>query len=113
VLALEALESDGANSLSLQPANGGPLIFNLGNGRGFSVREVIDAARRVTGRDIPVVEAPRRPGDPAVLVASSEKIRRSLGWKPKYPELETIIRSAWEWHRAHPRGYTKSAEQKQ
>ncbi len=81
------------------------LIYNLGNGRGFSVRQVIEAARRVTGCPIPVVEAARRPGDPAVLVASSEKIRRELGWKPRYPELETIIATAWKWRRKHPRGY--------
>jgi UDP-glucose 4-epimerase len=81
------------------------LIYNLGNGRGFSVREVIEAARRVTGHPIPAVESPRRPGDPAILVAGSEKIMRELGWKPRYAELETIIRSAWEWHRKNPDGY--------
>jgi len=81
------------------------LIYNLGNGRGFSVREVIEAARRVTGHAIPAVENARRPGDPAVLVASSEKIRRELGWKPQYAELETIIQSAWEWAQRHPNGY--------
>ncbi len=81
------------------------LIYNLGNGRGFSVREVIEAARRVTGHAIPAVENARRPGDPAVLVASSEKIRRELGWKPQYAELETIIQSAWEWTRRNPNGY--------
>lgn len=77
------------------------LIYNLGNGRGFSVREVIEAARKVTGCPITVQEGPRRPGDPAVLVASSEKIRKELGWIPKYPELETIIRSAWDWLQHH------------
>jgi len=81
------------------------LIYNLGNGRGFSVREVIEAARRVTGHTIHAVENARRPGDPAVLVASSEKIRRELGWKPQYAELETIIQSAWEWARRNPNGY--------
>ena len=84
-----------------------PLIYNLGNGRGFSVREVIAAARRVTGHAIPHVDAPRRPGDPAVLVASSEKIRRELGWQPQHRELEAIIASAWEWKRRHPDGYTR------
>jgi UDP-glucose 4-epimerase len=84
------------------------LIYNLGNGRGFSVREVIEAARRVTRHPIPAVDAPRRPGDPAVLVASSEKIRRELGWKPQFAELETIIRSAWDWVRRHPQGYEDS-----
>jgi UDP-glucose 4-epimerase len=79
--------------------------YNLGNGSGYSVREVIDVARRVTGRDIPAEEAPRRPGDPPVLVASSEKIARELAWKPAYPDLETIIEHAWTWHQGHPDGY--------
>jgi UDP-glucose 4-epimerase len=74
------------------------LIYNLGNGKGFSVREVIDSVRRVTGRPIPVDEFPRRAGDPAVLIASSEAIDRDLGWKPKHSELDSIIASAWEWH---------------
>ena len=83
----------------------GRLVYNLGNGLGFSVRKVIDVARRVTGHPIPAVESPRRPGDPATLVASSEKIRRELGWQPKFPDLESIVASAWEWHRKHPMGY--------
>jgi UDP-glucose 4-epimerase len=74
------------------------LIYNLGNGRGFTVREVVESARRVTGHPIPVIEEERRPGDPAVLIASSEKIGKELGWKPVYSELDTIIASAWEWH---------------
>jgi UDP-glucose 4-epimerase len=73
------------------------LTYNLGNGRGFSVREVIDSAQRVTGRSIPVLETARRPGDPAVLVASSDKIRRELGWTPQYSDLDSIIGSAWSW----------------
>ncbi len=81
------------------------LIFNIGSGHGFSVREVIETARRITGHAIPAIESPRRPGDPAVLVASSEKIRSELKWKPQHAELEDIIGSAWEWHRKHPRGY--------
>jgi UDP-glucose 4-epimerase len=81
------------------------LIFNIGNGRGFSVREVVEVARKVTGHPIPVIEAPRRPGDPATLVASSEKIKRDLGWKPRFAELEQIVSSAWEWHKKHPAGY--------
>jgi len=81
------------------------LAFNLGNGSGFSVRQVIEAARKVTNRPIQVVESPRRPGDPPVLVASSEKIGKELGWKPKYTTLESIIETAWEWHQAHPNGY--------
>jgi len=74
------------------------LIYNIGNGEGFTVLEVIDAVRRVTGRPIAVEECPRRPGDPAVLVASSEKIKAELGWKPKFAELDKIIASAWKWH---------------
>jgi UDP-glucose 4-epimerase len=74
------------------------LIYNIGNGVGFSVREVIESARRVTGHAIPVEECPRRPGDPAVLIASSEKISRELGWKPEYSKLDDIIESAWKWH---------------
>ena len=81
------------------------LIYNLGNGKGFSVREVIAMAREVTGHAIPAVEAPRRPGDPAVLVASSEKIQKELNWKPQYGDIKKIIASAWEWHRGHPDGY--------
>jgi UDP-glucose 4-epimerase len=74
------------------------LIYNIGNGQGFTVREVIDSVRRVTGHPIPVVEEPRRPGDPAVLVASSEKIKAELGWQPKFAKLDDIIASAWAWH---------------
>jgi len=81
------------------------LIYNLGNGKGFSVREVIEIARRVTGHPIPVREVERRPGDPAILVASSEKIKRELHWQPQYAGLEDIVRSAWDWFRAHPNGY--------
>jgi UDP-glucose 4-epimerase len=80
-------------------------IYNLGNGTGFSVRQVIDAARAVTGRDIPVKEEGRRPGDPAALVASSHKIRDELGWVPRKPAIETMIADAWEWSQARPRGY--------
>lgn len=81
------------------------MIFNLGNGAGFSIREVIDAARKVTGHPIPAVEEERRAGDPAVLIASSAKIRKELGWAPEFTSLELIIRTAWDWHRAHPEGY--------
>jgi UDP-glucose 4-epimerase len=80
-------------------------IYNLGNGQGFSVREVIETARAVTGRDIPVVEADRREGDPAQLVAASERIRSELGWVPRRPRLETIVGDAWAWHQAHPEGF--------
>jgi UDP-glucose 4-epimerase len=80
-------------------------IFNLGNGNGFSVREVIAAAERVTGADIPKKEAGRRSGDPPMLVAASDLIRSELGWKPRKPELEEIVADAWEFARSHPRGY--------
>ena len=93
VLAVEALDE--------KPVQ----IYNLGNGQGYSVREVIDAARAVTGHPIPVVEHPRRPGDAPRLVASSEKIRRELGWTPRHPGLADIVSSAWEWHQSHPNGY--------
>jgi len=82
-------------------------IYNLGNGLGYSVRQVIDAARKVTGRDIPVKEEPRRPGDPAQLVASSEKIRAELGWEPE-KDLEAMIADAWAWRQARPDGYAAS-----
>lgn len=81
------------------------LIYNLGTGHGYSVREVIETARQVTGHPIPVNELPRRPGDSARLVASSEKIKRELGWKPQHDHLHKIISSAWEWHQSHPKGY--------
>lgn len=81
------------------------LVYNLGNGNGYSVREVIETARGVTGHPIPVEETPRRPGDAPRLVASSERIQSELGWKPVYPSLKEIIATAWEWHRTHPDGY--------
>lgn len=80
-------------------------IYNLGNGHGYSNLEVIETARKVTGKPIKVVEAPRRPGDPAILVASSDRIKKELGWSPRYPELEAIIATAWNWHRNHPNGF--------
>ncbi len=90
MLALKALESEAAAKSRL--------ILNLGNGKGFSVREVIESARRITGHPIPAELHPRRPGDPAVLVASSEKAIRELGWKPRYTQLDDILRTAWVWH---------------
>jgi len=87
------------------------LIYNLGNGQGFSVREVIETVRRVTGHPIPARVSPRRPGDPAVLVASSEKIKKELGWQPEYADLESIVRSAWDWRRAHPQGYARRSSE--
>ena len=83
-------------------------VFNLGNGVGFTVKEVIDVARAVTGHPIPATTTPRRAGDPAQLIASSEKAINVLGWKPKYNDLNTIIASAWKWHSAHPRGYEEA-----
>jgi UDP-glucose 4-epimerase len=83
------------------------MIYNLGNGHGHSVREVIDVARAVTGVDFPAVETARRPGDADILIASSERISRDLGWEPRIPDLKTIIASAWTWHTGHPRGYAE------
>ncbi len=93
VLAVNALDERGA------------MTYNLGNGHGYSVREVIDTARKVTGQNFKAVEVARRPGDAAMLVASSEQINNDLGWVPQYPTLETIISSAWKWHQSHPHGY--------
>lgn len=81
------------------------LVYNLGSGSGYSVREVIETARAVTGHPIPATESPRRPGDPARLVASPEKIRSELGWIPKHQDIRDILESAWEWHKNHPNGY--------
>jgi UDP-glucose 4-epimerase len=80
------------------------MIYNLGNGQGFTVRQVVDSARRVTGHPIPVEVLPRRAGDPAVLIASSAKIETELGWKPKYTQLDDIVRTAWEWHQQRYQG---------
>jgi len=95
ILAMEAIE----------PGKG--RVYNLGNGAGYSVREVIETARRVTGHRLPVKEGPRRAGDPPTLVASSEKIMRELGWKPRFPDLQAIVETAWRWHQSHPNGYGK------
>lgn len=84
-------------------------FINLGNGNGYSVKEVIDTARRVTGRDIPAVNAPRRAGDPPQLVGDSRKAREVLGWDPEFAELDKIIESAWNWHQSHPHGYDGEA----
>ena len=96
VLALEALKAGGPGG-----------VYNLGNGNGFSVRQVIEAAERVVGAKIPVKEGDRRPGDPAVLVASSARAQRELGWKPRFTDLDEIVRTAWQWHRSHPNGYAR------
>lgn len=94
-----------AHILALRALDQGSRTYNLGNGQGYSVKEVIDTCRQVTGQPIPADIGPRRPGDPATLVASSEKIKRELGWEPKYPDLHTIIEHAWQWHHTHPNGY--------
>jgi len=83
----------------------GELVYNLGNGGGYSVRQVIDTVCRVSGKDVRVTETKRRPGDPAVLTADATKARKELGWKTRYPGLETIVESAWIWHTSHPDGY--------
>ena len=97
-----------AHILALHALDQGSRTYNLGNGQGFTVKEVIETAREVTGHPIPAKVGPRRPGDPATLIASSEKIRRELGWEPRYPELRTIVETAWNWHRTHPHGYGSS-----
>ena len=94
ILAMEYLSNGGESN-----------IFNLGNGVGFTVKEVIETARKVTNHTIPIREEERRAGDPSVLIASSEKARKVLGWKPQYADLETIISTAWKWHVNHPDGY--------
>lgn len=94
-----------AHLLALEAIRERSVRYNLGNGQGHSVREVIAAAERVTGRPVPHAVGPRRPGDPPVLVASSERIRRDLGWRPRFPDLETIIAHAWAWRQANPNGY--------
>lgn len=94
ILALEKLRRDGESS-----------IYNLGNGEGFTVKEMIEAARKVTGHPIPAKVTPRRPGDPAKLVASSERAVKELGWKPRFINVEDIIRSAWIWHQNKPNGF--------
>jgi UDP-glucose 4-epimerase len=82
--------------------------YNLGNGRGYTVREVIETVASVTGREIPVKVGARRPGDPPVLIASSERVRKDLGWNPRFPDLETIVRHAWDWRCRNPQGYASS-----
>jgi UDP-glucose 4-epimerase len=95
-----------AHVLAIGALDRGSRIYNLGCGGGYSVAQVIEAAREVTGRDIPVRRAPRRAGDPAVLVASSERIRSDLDWRPERQELRVILRDAWAWLQAHPQGYS-------
>ena len=94
VLALKHLLSGGASR-----------VYNLGSESGFSVREMIASAKKVTGVDFPVVEEERRAGDPAVLIASSAKIREELGWVPEHSTVDEVISTAWKWHKGHPHGY--------
>jgi UDP-glucose 4-epimerase len=94
-----------AHILAMNALDGGSRTYNLGNGQGFSVKQVVEAARKITGHAIPTKMGPRRAGDPPILIAGSEKIRQELGWKPKYPKLEDIVQSAWNWHQSHPHGY--------
>lgn len=98
LLALDHLRSGGASE-----------FINLGNGSGYSVKEVVDCARKVTGREIKAETAPRRAGDPARLIANAAKAREVLGWTPEHPDLESIIESSWKWHQANPNGYTPAA----
>jgi len=92
-----------AHILALAPGKQG--FYNLGNGDGYSVRQVIETCEKVTGTRIPAIEKPRRPGDPPKLVAAADKAVRELGWKPRYPKLEDIVQTAWAWHKQHPLGY--------
>ncbi len=95
-----------AHLLALEKLTPGmELRYNLGIGHGYSVREVIRTVEEVTGKKVPVKEGPRRAGDPPVLIASSEKIQRELGWKPRYTDLRAIVETAWRWHQSHPKGY--------
>ncbi len=102
---IHVLDLAQAHILALKSLHRGSRVYNLGNGQGFTVKEVIETARQVTGQPIPAEVTPRRPGDPATLIASSDKIRRELGWQPTFPDLVDIIGSAWKWHQSHPNGY--------
>jgi UDP-glucose 4-epimerase len=102
---IHVLDLAQAHILALRALTQGSRTYNLGNGRGFSVKEVVETARRVTGHPIPAEIGPRRPGDPDILIAGSESIKRDLGWRPQYPDLVEIIDSAWQWHQKHPEGY--------
>jgi len=92
-----------AHILGLQPGKSG--FFNLGNGDGYSVKQVIEMCEKVTGKKIPAIEKPRRAGDPPKLVAAANKAFTELGWKPQYPKIEDIVATAWAWHKKHPTGY--------
>ncbi len=104
---IHVLDLAQAHILALRALDKGSRKYNLGNGQGFTVKEVIDTAREITGHPIPAEIVARRPGDPATLIAGSDTIRRELGWEPKYPNVRDVIESAWKWHVAHPNGYGK------
>ncbi|MGO8948412.1 MAG: UDP-glucose 4-epimerase GalE [Ktedonobacterales bacterium] len=100
----------GAHLLALALVDPGLHVYNVGNGNGYSVKQVVEATRRVTGMSLPVDKQPRRPGDQVATVASSGRIRTELGWKPRFADLDIIIESAWNWYQDHPHGYTDSRE---
>ena len=102
---IHVLDLAQAHILALRNLDRGSRTYNLGNGKGYSIMEVVETARQITGHPIPVEIGPRRPGDPDILIADSEQIRQDLGWQPQYPELRDIVQSAWKWHQAHPNGY--------
>lgn len=102
---IHVLDLAQAHILALRALDRGSRTYNLGNGKGFSVREVIETSREITRHPIPAVAAPRRAGDPATLIADSDKIVQELGWRPRYPDLHRIIETAWEWHSHHPHGF--------
>lgn len=102
---IHVLDLAQAHILALQALEEGSRVYNLGNGHGYSVKEVVTTARQVTGHPIPAEITARRPGDPATLIASSDKIRQELGWEPRIPKLYDIIDSAWQWHKSNPQGY--------
>ena len=102
---IHVLDLASAHILALQEGISG--VFNLGNGDGYSVKEVVDACRRITGKGIEAIQQPRRPGDPPRLVADADKARQVLGWEPEHSGLDNIVETAWRWHSAHPNGYAK------
>ncbi len=96
-----------AHLLALGRTDAGLSLYNVGSGVGYSVREVIAMAREVTGRELRVIERPRRPGDQPATVASAARIERELGWQPRHSDLRTLISTAWAWRQAHPEGYAE------
>jgi UDP-glucose 4-epimerase len=104
---IHVLDLAQAHILALRALDEGSRTYNLGNGEGYTVMEVVEMAREVTGHPIPAVAGPRRPGDLPALIAGSDKIRQELGWQPNFPDLRDIVQSAWDWHQAHPEGYAE------